>query len=268
MKLQVLVSTMNNTNIEKLYNDMNLKTDALIINQSDTFYYEKKTINDAKLECYTFNERGLSKSRNNALLRCTGDIICFADDDMTYTETYEKDILNEFKNHPQADAIVFNVKSNSIQRTAKEIKKFAKVGKMESREYGSVHIAIKRNSLITRNVFFNILFGSGSVYKCGEDTIFLKELLDKNIKLYKSPVVIGSVDMSNSTWFNGYTEEYFFDKGAVIACAYPKIKYLLILIQAFKNSKRKLGSYSQFLKLFNWYLKGVKGYQDKSGEDK
>lgn len=261
MKLQVLVATMNNTNIEKLYNDMNLKTDALVINQSDTFNYEKKEINNANLECYTFNERGLSKSRNNALLRCTGDIICFADDDMIYSETYEKDIIKEFKNHPEADAIVFNVTSNSKKRSGKEIKKFAKVGKMESREYGSVHIAIKRKALLNRNVYFNILFGSGSVYKCGEDTIFLKELLDKKMNLYKSPIAIGSVDMSDSTWFNGFTEKYFFDKGAIIACAYPKVKYLLIFIQSLKNSKKKLHSYSYFFKLFRWYLNGANDYK-------
>lgn len=261
MKLQVLVATMNNTSVEKLYNDMNLKTDALIINQSNIYQYEKKEINNSIIECYTFNERGLSKSRNNALLRCNGDIICFADDDMIYSDTYEKDIIKEFETHPEADAIVFNVTSNLKNRMGKRITKFAKVHELESREYGSVHIAIKRKELITRNVYFNILFGSGSIYKSGEDTIFLKELLDKKLKLYKSPIVIGTVDMSNSTWFDGYTEKYFFDKGAIIACAYPKIKYLLILIQSIKNSKKKLGSYSYFLKLFRWYLEGASDYK-------
>jgi len=261
MKVQILVATMNNTNITKLYKDMNLKTDALIINQSDTFSHEITDINGSLVECYTFPERGLSKSRNNALLRCTGDIICFADDDMVYTETYEKDIIKEFERHPKADAIVFNVPSNSKSRMGKEIKKFARVSEFESREYGSVHIAIKRNALISRNVYFNILFGSGSIYKCGEDTIFLKELFDKKIKLYKSPIVIGTVDMSESTWFDGYNEKYFFDKGAIIACTYPKIKYFLILIQALKNSKKKLGSYKHFLKLYKWYLKGAVDYK-------
>lgn len=257
LKVQVLVATMNNKNITKLYKDMNLKTDALIINQSDKFDYEKKNINDATVECYTFKERGLSKSRNNALLRCSGDIICFADDDMVYTETYEKDIIKEFEEHPKADAIAFNVPSNSTSRKGKEIKKFARVTELESREYGSVHIAIKRNALISKNVYFNILFGSGSIYKCGEDTIFLKELFDKKIKLFKSPIVIGTVDMSDSTWFDGYNEKYFFDKGAIIACAYPKIKYFLIFIQALKNSKKKLGSYKHFFKLYKWYTKGA-----------
>ena len=55
----------------------------------------------------------------------------------------------------------------------------ARVGKRESREYGSVHIAIKKRALIGKNVYFNTLFGSGAMYSCGEDTLFLKELIEK-----------------------------------------------------------------------------------------
>lgn len=262
MKLQVLVATLNNKNAEELYKKMNLTSDALIINQSNEVKYEKKCINNSLMECYTFNERGLSKSRNNALLRCNGDIICFADDDMVYSNNYNDDIIKEFNNHPEADAIVFNVNSNIVERSAKKILKFSKVGKMEFREYGSVHIAIRTKAIKKRNIYFNTLFGSGAKYKSGEDTIFLKELLNKNLKLYKSPIVIGSVDMNNSTWFNGYTENYFVDRGAIITCMYPKIKKILFFIQACRNSKKLLGSYKYFHKIYKWYNKGASEYKD------
>lgn len=266
MRIEVLIATMHNDNPNKLYKDMNLSTDAIIINQCDSNNYKELKINDNVVKCYSFNERGLSRSRNNALLRCTGDILCLADDDVVYSNTYKDDIVKEFENHPKADAIVFNVLSNVKSRSGKRINKFAKVGKMESREYGSVHIAIKRNALLSRNVYFNILFGSGSTFNCGEDTIFLKELLDKKLKLYKSPVIIGNVDMSDSTWFKGYTKEYFNNKGAVIACAYPHIKYLLIFIQSIRNSKKRLGSYKNFFEIFDWYCEGVKNYNKYRSE--
>ncbi len=51
------------------------------------------------------------------------------------------------------------------------------------------------------------------MYSWGEDTLFLKELIEKGLKLYKSPIRIASVDMSDSTWFKGYNEKYFKDKG-------------------------------------------------------
>ena len=262
-KIQMLIATMNNKNAKILYEKMNLTSDALIINQSDYVAYEKYNVNNSLVECYTFNERGLSKSRNNALMRCTGDIICIADDDMVYTSTYEKDILDEFAKHPKADAIVFNVESTNSNRDGKKIKRFKRVGKIESKEYGSVHIAFRRNVLVKKNVFFDIFFGSGAIYSCGEDTIFLKDIIDKGAKLYKSPINIGKVDMGESSWFNGYNEEYFFNKGALIACMYPHICILLIFIQSIRNSKSKLGSYRKFFQLYTWYYKGAQDYKKR-----
>ena len=87
-RLQLLVATMNLTDIIGLCDEMHIASDALIINQSDSVKYEYVFYHGYKIECYTFAERGLSSSRNNALLRCTGDILCIADDDMVYTDTY------------------------------------------------------------------------------------------------------------------------------------------------------------------------------------
>lgn len=53
------------------------------------------------------------------------------------------------------------------------------------------------------------MFGSGSEYSCGEDTIFMKELMDKGFRIYKSPLKIAKIDMSGSTWFSGYNEKFF-----------------------------------------------------------
>lgn len=259
-KLQVLVATMNMKNVHLMIERMNIKTDCLIINQCNDTKYENYKIEKSNIEVFSFNERGLSKSRNNALMRCTGDIICIADDDIVYSDTYSSDILNEFYHHPEAEAIVFNLTSNLNERTGKLIKSFSRVHLMESKEYGSVHIAFRRESVISRNVYFNILFGSGAKYNCGEDTIFLKDLIMKGLKLYKSPVVIGAIDMTSSTWFKGYNEKYFFTKGALISCMYKNFRYVIIIIQSLRNSKRYLGSYKNFFDLYKWYSNGANDY--------
>ena len=262
-RLQVLVATMNATNIKDLYTRMNLKSDALVINQSDRVNYESFDVGDSVLECYTFAERGLSRSRNNALMRATADIVCLADDDMIYSDSYVDDIVTEFEKHPEADAIVFNVDLINSDRKTHKINCFGRVGKRESKEYGSVHIAMRREKVLLKNVFFNVQFGSGSSYKCGEDTLFLKDLIDSGLRLYRSPLKIADVDMSESTWFKGYDEEFFKNKGAVMAAAYPSVCYLLVIIQALKNSKKRLGSYSEFWKLLKWYAAGVNNYREK-----
>lgn len=260
-RLQLLVATMNLTDIIGLCDKMHIASDALIINQSDCVKYECLFYHGYKIECYTFAERGLSRSRNNALLRCTGEILCIADDDMVYTDTYREDIINEFQKHLEADALVFNVTALNDERSGKPIEKYARVGKRESREYGSVHIAIRKRALIGKNVYFNTLFGSGATYSCGEDTLFLKELIEKDLKLYKTPIRIASVDMSDSTWFKGYNEKYFKDKGALIEAAYPRCSYLLAILQSVRNSKKSLGSYKKAAKLFSYYTSGIADYR-------
>ena len=266
-RLQLLIATMNLTDIIGLCDEMHIASDALIINQADSVKYECVFYHGYKVECYTFAERGLSRSRNNALLRCTGDILCIADDDMVYTDTYREDIINEFQKHPEADALVFNVTALNDERSGKPIEKYARVGKRESREYGSVHIAIKKRALMGKNVYFNTLFGSGALYSCGEDTLFLKELIEKGLKLYKSPIRIASVDMSDSTWFKGYNEKYFKDKGALIEAAYPRISWLLAILQSVRNSKKCLGSYKYAGKLFSYYTSGIDSYRKVINED-
>ena len=260
--LQVLVATMNQMDCS-LYSKMNINSDALIINQCDKTAYSSFYAGDNKIEMYSFAERGLSKSRNNALMRASADIICIADDDMTYSDTYKTDILNEFQKHPEADAILFYVESLNGIRPRTKIKKFEKLNRFEYRKFSSVNIAIKREKLIYSNIWFNTVFGSGSKYNCGEDTIFLKDLLDKGFRVYKSPIKIADVDFGESTWFSGYNQEHFYNKGALIAAIYPVLWPLVAVLQSLRNSKRKLGSYSQIFPLFSWYYAGIKDYKGK-----
>lgn len=94
-----------------------------------------------------------------------------------------------------------------------------------------------------------------------EDTLFLKELIEKGLKLYKSPIRIASVDMSDSTWFKGYNEKYFKDKGALIEAAYPRISGLLAILQSVRNSKKCMGSYKYAAKIFSYYISGIADYR-------
>lgn len=260
--LQVLVATMNEEPNE-LFEKMNLKSDALIINQCNDVSYKKINIDDNVVECYSLNDRGLSKSRNNAIMRASADIICIADDDMSYSATYKKDILEEFNKHPEADVIIFNVLTYGGDRESVHINKFKKILKHEYKDFGSVHFAIKREKLIANNIWFNIKFGSGSKINCGEDTIFMHDLLKKKFKVYKSPITIASVDMSSSSWFTGYNELFFRNKGKLVKYIYKHSWFFVILFLSIKNSKSKLGSYKKFFKLLNWYYQGAKEFSLK-----
>lgn len=258
--LQVLISTMHQTECEPLLKKMNISSDAVVINQSDNFSYKEIVFNGNTTVFYTCNKRGLSNSRNDAIMNSNADIICIADDDMKYTDTYKDDILSEFEKHPEADAIIFYVESINSKRKTTTIQGFSRLRGFDYRNFSSVNIAIRREKLQAANVWFNTLFGTGSIYSCGEDTMFLFDLLKKNFHIYKSGIKIADVDLQNSTWFKGYNKEFFFNKGALVAAIYPRLWPFAIFFLSIKNSKKRLANFSFFRKLYSWYKVGALDY--------
>ncbi len=261
MNLEVLIATMKNDDISGLLDRMNINSNSVVINQTD--YYDFKKINHKTYSSKVFSvdERGLSRSRNLAIIESTADLICLADDDMEYTDTYANDIISEFNKHPDADAILFYVKPVNGRVGNTKIKRTGRLKPLEYKEFCSVEIVIKRERLLAVNVWFNLLFGSGAKYKCGEETILLSELLKKGFKIYKSDVMIATVDMSESSWFTGFNEEFFYNKGAVVKAIYPRVWVLAIIVLSLKNSLQKLNGLQDFNKIFGWYYQGAKGFK-------
>ena len=68
MKLQVLVSCMHQQDYS-LLEKMNIQTDAIIINQCDINKFEDIKYRNNLVKFISLNERGVGKSRNNALLK-------------------------------------------------------------------------------------------------------------------------------------------------------------------------------------------------------
>ena len=237
MKVQVLVATMNRKNIEELLKNMNISTDAIITNQTDNFSYNKINYNGKNIEVYNFNERGIGLNRNNALMRATADIVILADDDLTYIDNYNDIIVNEFEKNPKADMIVFNVKNEDDQRKGYVITKNKRVYKHNCLRYGAVRMAFKLEKIKQKNLYFSLLFGGGAKYGSGEDSIFIYQCLKSGLKVYSSTQEILKLPKSDSTWFKGYNEKYFYDKGALMAAIFNKEAVLTIPIFLFKNYK-------------------------------
>ena len=219
MKLEVLLSVMNLN--KKDLDKMNITSKCTVINQCGKEDFEKyKNFN-----IYSYNEKGLSNSRNRGLEHISEDIIILCDDDVVYNENYEKIILEEFENNKNADVIIFNIENS--YRKKRINKKNKRLHFYNSLNYGSVNIAFRKNKI--GNINFNKLFGSGSKYTSGEDTLFLASLLKKHLKLYSSKMFIGKIINGESTWFEGYNEKYFFDKGALFTAISYRFRHILML---------------------------------------
>ena len=213
MTIQVLISAVKQ-NVNDLAVKMNLGTDAIIINQDDYFSYEEFLFRGAKVKAYTFAERGVGLSRNNALLRADSDIILFSDEDIVLDDNYGDTIRSEFINNPKADLILFNVTVDE-RRATYHNNTFKRVRWYNYGRYPTYSIAARRKPLHAANVFFSLLFGGGAKYGSGEDSLFLHDCLQKNLKIYGSPKKIGSEIYRESTWFTGYNTKFFYDRGVL-----------------------------------------------------
>jgi glycosyltransferase involved in cell wall biosynthesis len=237
MKLQVLVSTMHQSD-RSLPEKMNIQSDAIIINQCDRNEFDEFMYKDNLIRFLSLKERGVGLSRNTALMRANADICLFADDDVTYKDNYEDIIIKEFDETPEADVIIFNVPSTNPNRGKKIIGRKKRLHFYNSLGFGTYKIAVKLESVRKVNLCFSLLFGGGAKYSAGEDTIFLSDCFKKGLKIYGSPKVIGTVTYEESTWFKGYTDKYFYDRGILLYCI-SKLGAFMLCLQ-FAIRKRKL----------------------------
>ena len=233
MTYQLLVATMNQTD-RSLCERMNLHSDAIIVNQCDRFAAEEWEHEGFGVRMLSFCERGVGLSRNTALMRADADIVEFADDDMVFTDTCREDVLREFERHPEADAILFSVESLNPERPLRKIRRFERISGWKALKYGCARLAVRREKLIYNNISFSLLFGGGARYGSGEDSLFLQDCFRAGLRIYRSPVKVADVKQETSSWFKGYTDRYFFDKGALFAALFPHGCRLYALLTALK----------------------------------
>ncbi len=257
MRLEILVTTMHQQGFEK-YHSMNLRTPAVIANQADRDETVEQVINGQKVTLVTTSARGTSRNRNTALAHATGDVLMFADDDITFYDNYEEIVLSELDKHPEADAIRFNIRQvDGRKTTITPITQFTRATRTNITQYGVWGIAIRKSVFERHQLRFDENFGPGTENSCGEDTIFLQELMKKKVCLYLSPETIADIDQTVSSWFEGYDHErYFVTAGRVLARIYPLLSYGLVVRSAVKCARNKKSKLS-FLSILKAYYKGV-----------
>ncbi len=254
MKVEVLVSTMHQKNRDFLER-MNIKTDAVIINQTDFSGYEEFNFNKYTVKIFSTTERGVTKSRNKALKNATADICILADDDMQFSDNYEETVIDVFEKH-NADVVIFNLidNENDLIRENESVKKINIFNYMN---YGAARIAFNSNSITNNNISFKEAFNNNPLPACGEDTLFLREALKKGLKIIAVPESLAKLNNNReSTWFKGYTKEYFFDKGVILALAHPLLSISFALYLVLMHKEYSESGFSK-LKIFKEILKGI-----------
>lgn len=235
--MEVLLSTMYCNDLNFL-TDIKLESDCIIVNQLGSLPTGLYNYNNYRVKVMTFSEKGIGLSRNNALMRAESDIALFTDHDMVFNSDYKNIILDSFQKNPRADVILFNVPSLNPKRPTAAIKKATRLNKFNCLKYGAVNIAVRTEQIKKKNLYFSLMFGGGADYSSGEDSLFLLSCLEKKLKIFSSPEIIGWVKQEESTWFGGYNKKYLFDKGAFWSAAMGKSGFLYCVQDVLRHKKK------------------------------
>ena len=232
-RVQALVAALDN-DTDTLPERMGLQSDAIIIDQrpdSGEYSYETRELSDKKggvcrLDIWHCAERGVGLSRNTALQRACGELVQFVDEDIVYDDGYVSLIEREFDAHPKADILLFNIKAAPGRETYHNTD-YARVHSYSCGRYPAYAICARREALVRARVSFSLLFGGGARYSNGEDSLFLMDCLRAGLVLYRVPVSLGHEvarqDERGSTWFEGYTDRFYRDRGVLYHYLYGRL---------------------------------------------
>ena len=260
MKIEVLVTTMHQKDASK-YNEMNLQTDAVIANQTDECGFSEQEIGGKKVRLVSTDTRGAALNRNIALTYSRGDIVIFSDDD-------QKIVADAFENCSDADAIKFYCESTNPQRplSFKRPDSFKKATRKSIMSAGVPAFAVKKDFIDRYNITFDSSMGPGREIYCGEDSVFLNELIKHKAMIYLSPMLLSYVNQGESSWFKGYDGQFCISVGYIYSSIYGFLAPLAAFRRAFRESKNKKCDL-RFKQLFFTMLKGIKKHRKRVKQD-
>lgn len=213
MKFEVLLSCMFENSLE-IVERSNLHCNVLIVNQCDANgYTEVRKENGQLIQKYDSTERGISNSRNFAIDKSIADIVLLSDDDEFFCNELESEVLEAYRKYPEADVIAFKI-DREDKKYGENVKK---LNRFTALKVSAIEISFKRETVTNKKIKFDNKFGPGCgiSQSPGEENIFLQDCLKAGLKIYYVPIEIAMLRESESTWFEGYTDLYFYNRGRV-----------------------------------------------------
>jgi len=209
MKLDILLSCMHQQDAS-LVHASGIVGNAVVINQCDREDYLEESTATGRVRMIFTCQRGLTKSRNLAIRSSDADVCLLCDDDEKFVADYERKILEAYRDLPQADVIIFKM----VGRSASFPDRVMELRFPKTMHVSSWQISFRRQRLMDVGVQFDELLGAGSGNGAEEELKFLTDCEKANLAIYYVPAEIASVAQAESTWFGGFTETFFENRGA------------------------------------------------------
>lgn len=231
MKISILVSTygVGIYRMPMLILPMRADVEYVIVHQSvgnDVFNIsEEETLKDLlnrpDVKYVHQNCKGITKSRNLALQKATGDILVIADDDVTYKNEYFELIKSKFQENHDLDIALFQIKTSDVEIPFKDYGINEFVIRNSLYPIASIEICISRKAYEAGRLYFDERFGVGSKKIIGsEETVFLHLAVEQKLKIKYFPYPIVEHPFETTTrriQINKYDNRLIFVTGAVDA---------------------------------------------------
>lgn len=254
-RVQLLVAAVEQ-NADLLAERMHICSDAVIVNQCGRYGYEEFEREGHRIQVFSMAERGVGLSRNTALLHADTDLCVFSDEDIVLHKGYQERIRRIYEELPDADMILVNVKVAPARRTYWN----EDIHRINYRNYGrypAYSITARHESLLRANVHYSLLFGGGARYSNGEDSLFLRDCLKAGLRIYSHTVCIGEEKERESTWFTGYHEKFFRDRGVLYRYLYGRLA-LPLSFRFLWVHRQEMCRQIPLRKAFGWMKDGVR----------
>lgn len=254
MNVQVLMSTTNKTSLKEFnVQSRNIKGTFVVVNQ----FAKANTIDEnEKGTLYSYDEKGLAKSRNHLLEHASGDIGVISDDDITFVDNYQQIIEDAYLLHPDADLITFNIQMGDQIIGSNKSFKYNFISLMS---VVSCQITLRIKEVNTKHIRFLEHFGLGATFISGEENIFLNTCRKQGLKIVHVPQVICSHPKEETTG-ERWDKELVKSKGALsYALLGRKHGLFLFYFILFKHSCYK--NQLSMLEFYKWYRVGIKEYK-------
>ena len=209
MKLEILMSCMHQSD-DSLARASQITSDVVVINQCDREDYAVYPTEDGLARIFSTTQRGLTKSRNMAIAKSDADVCLLCDDDEVFQPDYREKILNAYEMLPQADVIIFKM----VNRQPSFPDKVMRLRFPQTMKVSSWQISFRKASLTAKGVAFDELLGAGTGNGAEEELKFLWDCQKAGLQIYYVPATIACVAQTESTWFGGFTEQFFENRGA------------------------------------------------------
>ncbi|MDE6271636.1 MAG: hypothetical protein K2M31_01345 [Muribaculaceae bacterium] len=199
------------------------------------------------------SSHGGGANRMIALEAAEAPIVLLSDDDISYEVGDIERLLNQYYVNPQIDYILMKCRSYSAQRDYPDYS-FDAANPPKGYFCGGPEISFRLGAVKFAGISFNPLFGRGSQFCAGEDSLFVFEMQRHGLRgLYIPEFVCSHED--NSTGLREITTDAFVRaKGAMFTYFHPRTWPLRMIIHAFRLNR----SAASFIRYQSNWLRGVR----------